>query len=754
MEKRDLPNTDMREDQHQDAKMSAFRPVKALDASALEKKLIEKQEAEQKRIAALLAERVAREKEQKQREMDMNRPPIEVQAGEINDQRQAKTFRSRKPVLEQTLRKIVAVSLGLSLLLAGISLGIAYTLSHYHDEELKTRDVAKQEGKEQFIHRGLQGTPLASEALYQTNEEKIRARVLRQKQVRSKSAQGKEASSEQDSAPSADRTDLKARETNAKRNANYSGSDALDAAQIPSQEEAKQAADSGDYQALALLPNPPSDLLSKLFDRGYYEDVLNDWTNRSTMMSVSEAPNGLTLHYPYLTLYAPYTWPLLPTSPKVSEAFFDDAAFIGDSILSIFTSSMSFDADNFARPNMRTMTALDNFVFTNSEGETGTIRELLTLKQYGKLFFLLGTNESAYGDPNIYWNAYREMLTQVRALQPRAQFYLITTFPVSAYYEEEGRYPSNEDLTEMNAGLADICQEFGAFLLDPGASMRGEYGVLPDGVAEDGIHFSAAEVPDWQAYMQTHTYQGALGLLDPKLAPESAEEADLQTEKEASKQEQNSADEREAMLDQLGIPVLGEDGELQKKEEVKPGSASARRLAREQAQLEAKKHKRQNAAKQGLATPEEGQNVPSTKAMHQAYEAVFTGSDDKVKSWLDELYQKVIEQIAFQDKMSSIRPKSILSLYGFSQDELEDARILRSTQATAEELLLLCFKDEDAALDARQKLLVYLRERIKTYQDYAPAELDRLKKASPIRDGRWLYLVIADRSDRLEQLVK
>lgn len=323
-------------------------------------------------------------------------------------------------------------------------------------------------------------------------------------------------------------------------------------------------------------------------------------------------------------------------------------------------------------------------------------------------------------------------------------------FPVSAYYEEEGRFPTNGQFCDMNEALLKMCKETGSFFLDYGSYMRGAYGVLPDEAAKDGIHFSLAYVPAWQEYVSTHTWQGALSLIDPSLKVQTKQEV-LKVRRD-EEQVIPELDENGSVIEPSTVGAengassdIDNDDSLQNRDD----SDKSKQKIDPRVQEHADRAIRNNE----IAIAEDGEKTPSVESLASVYENSFGNEDVDIKERLDSLYADIRENINFNDNMSSIRSKNISNFYGIDMDKIVDGRILRGSGATAEELLILRMDDENSAMDARQILVQYLKKRIDSYRDYVPAELSRLEKANLIRSGKYVYFLVADNSDVLNSIV-
>lgn len=618
----------------------------------------------------------------------------------------------QKRVLENAMRKSMSLSIIISALLAAL-IYFSFISFNYYGKLNEERKSARVTYVDLFQRLGLRSKDATVESSYRSNKEKIEKQYQLSKEKDVKVSQGEESSSDSKN------SDSKVLAVNSSDNVNTSSMN------IANKLDLRSVAGKGpiDYQSAKLL-----------FKDTQYKDVEEMLGSKDTLVNLERVDGGYIQHFPYLNIFAAGEYPLLPKSQELANAYFDNACFIGDSIMSIFAAGASYEADFFAKPLMNTVNALDEFEFTNKEGKTGTVRELLKEKKYDKVYILLGTNDAAFGDENDYKERYRKVLDYVRLCQSDAEIYILALFPISAYYEEEGRYPTNEYFARSNKALLELCQESGNFFLDYGSYMRAAYGVLPDEAAHDGIHFTIEYVPAWEEYISTHTWDGALALIDPSIK--------LQT-KESIHAEKLSIEQ--------ALPDLNENLDNQGKDQ----NNDQEDLKDENTDIDKSiiENKEKSIKNNELAIAEGNQNIPSVERMSSVYEVAFANTDPDIKERLDSLYRDIIDKISFDDKMSSIRIKNIPSFYGLDLNSITDARILRGSGATAEELLIFRFNSEDEAMDARQTLVNYRQKRIESYSDYVPSEVPRLEKTRIVRNGKYLFFVVATDSNLLESIV-
>lgn len=205
-----------------------------------------------------------------------------------------------------------------------------------------------------------------------------------------------------------------------------------------------------------------------------------------------------TLPAPTVPETAPPTKPAIPetvpreTMPPVAvygedESYFDDALFIGDSrMVGVSQYSRLGGADYFACEGMTVFDLFSSYASDENFDRT-SLENLLSQRQYGKIFIMLGLNEAGYPMESLK-KAYGSDLDQIQQLQPDAEVRVILLFGLSKWKADKVSYMTPEYLSKVNGMIQDICAEREIVTLDPRPVMEDEHGYLPDDYSGDGIH--------------------------------------------------------------------------------------------------------------------------------------------------------------------------------------------------------------------------------------------------------------------------
>lgn len=200
---------------------------------------------------------------------------------------------------------------------------------------------------------------------------------------------------------------------------------------------------------------------------------------------------ALTTEYPFST---------------VDESYFRDAAFIGDSRTLGISDYAGFDEADFYCENSMTI-----FKLMNDEGITYQktrkkvdLKETLQNKQYGKIYLMVGINELGYGNTQMYYEKYREVVEQIRVWQPDAILYIMANLHVSEEKNNEGTEFNNININDKNAAVAHLANGIDIFYLDENEFFTDDNGYLKGELTFDGVHLRAQYYELWRKFLMEH----------------------------------------------------------------------------------------------------------------------------------------------------------------------------------------------------------------------------------------------------------
>ena len=196
--------------------------------------------------------------------------------------------------------------------------------------------------------------------------------------------------------------------------------------------------------------------------------------------------------------------PDLSARDAVDDSFFDDAAFMGNSLMDGFRLFSGLTTcDYYAATSMTVVAATSNACITLDNGNAGTLVDGLTQKPYGKIYILLGINEIGF-ETQTFIDYYSAMLDTIIAAQPDCDIYIMGITPVSEVKSSSSTTFNMTRINEYNTSLRQLAADKGCYYMDLVSALAGPDGYLPSSETTDGVHFSAKVYKTWLDYVKTH----------------------------------------------------------------------------------------------------------------------------------------------------------------------------------------------------------------------------------------------------------
>ncbi|MGN0248956.1 MAG: GDSL-type esterase/lipase family protein [Lachnospiraceae bacterium] len=191
---------------------------------------------------------------------------------------------------------------------------------------------------------------------------------------------------------------------------------------------------------------------------------------------------------------------------EVSDDYFDDAVFIGDSrVVSLYEYSDWKEATYYCSSGMTLGGVFKDPTGRWKDGNWKVnIADALQQKQYKKVYIMLGINDMGVGDLDYFMNHYTDMVNQIHEWQPDAIIYIMSIMNVSAERNAQGDYINNEAIRVRNERLKELDNGRNTFYLDINSVVCDENGYLNAEYTFDGVHLYAQYVLLWTDYLKTH----------------------------------------------------------------------------------------------------------------------------------------------------------------------------------------------------------------------------------------------------------
>lgn len=197
---------------------------------------------------------------------------------------------------------------------------------------------------------------------------------------------------------------------------------------------------------------------------------------------------------------------LVPNSgSSVGDEYFDDAAFVGDSITEgIKLYEVMTNATVVAARGIN----LDN-VFTDDQIRTAqgnsTVMGALEAAAPKKIYIMFGANGVGWFTEQHFTDVYTKFVKAVKEQHPDSQIYLQSILPVTQEFDDSREDISNDKINRYNELVVEIAEEQKVHYLDVASAFKDEKGCLPEDSNGDGMHFGNKYYQKWFDYLKSHT---------------------------------------------------------------------------------------------------------------------------------------------------------------------------------------------------------------------------------------------------------
>ncbi len=195
----------------------------------------------------------------------------------------------------------------------------------------------------------------------------------------------------------------------------------------------------------------------------------------------------------------------VPESSPVTDTYFDDVVFLGDSRTEGFYLYSGLKTGKF----LYAVGATVESVFSKKAWDSGhgkiPLLDALAETEYEKVYLMLGINELGWSKAENYRDQYTKLIDRVREDHPEAVVVLQSILPVSAKQDAKGSYVNNKKIIAYNEIIADLASEKGCVFLDSAEAVAGPDGCLPAEWTFDGVHLNPAGCRILLDYYRTHS---------------------------------------------------------------------------------------------------------------------------------------------------------------------------------------------------------------------------------------------------------
>lgn len=202
--------------------------------------------------------------------------------------------------------------------------------------------------------------------------------------------------------------------------------------------------------------------------------------------------------------------PVKPDKVKPEDApfttadasYFNDALFIGDSrTMGLKEYGQMEGAEFFANTGMSVYNVKEKVVNVPSVGDV-TIEQLLSAKQYGKIYLMLGINELGYNRDNTV-QKYKELVDYIRSKEPDALIFIEANLHVSAARSDSDSIFNNNSINEFNSRISEFIDNEKTFYIDANEIFDDENGNLGAEYTSDNTHVLGKYYVNWKDWILT-----------------------------------------------------------------------------------------------------------------------------------------------------------------------------------------------------------------------------------------------------------
>lgn len=202
-----------------------------------------------------------------------------------------------------------------------------------------------------------------------------------------------------------------------------------------------------------------------------------------------------------------YSQPV-PLNDYVEDAFFDDAAFVGDSRVEdmiIYKTLADSNRAVYAAVSLDLNQVSYKKAIPLDNGEMGTICEALSQRQFRKIYISFGLNEIGWKSETVFKNKYNELIQEIKNIQPDADIYLLGVYPFSKSVENVYDYNTLDKIDWLNKLISEIAYENQVYWINAAEMLPEGESYLPEEWSGDGYHLNSDGYRAWVEYLKVHT---------------------------------------------------------------------------------------------------------------------------------------------------------------------------------------------------------------------------------------------------------
>lgn len=185
------------------------------------------------------------------------------------------------------------------------------------------------------------------------------------------------------------------------------------------------------------------------------------------------------------------------------DDYFDGACFIGDSRTVGISQYAGIENATFLCKNSLSIYDYDKKKITY-DGKKTSVKEVLSETQFLKIYIMVGINECGTGTPETFFHNYKDVVMDIRSLQPDALIFIQGNLLVTDLKSNEDDSITNENIAARNKLIATLANQKDIFYIDINESSLCENGSLVSDYTWDQVHIRAQYYPIWKEFLLKH----------------------------------------------------------------------------------------------------------------------------------------------------------------------------------------------------------------------------------------------------------
>lgn len=186
-----------------------------------------------------------------------------------------------------------------------------------------------------------------------------------------------------------------------------------------------------------------------------------------------------------------------------TDDYFADACFIGDSRTVGISQYAGIDNATFLCKTSLSIFDYDKPKITYEDAKM-SVHDVLSQQQFAKIYLMVGINECGTGTPESFYENYRDVVLDIRKLQPDALIFIQANLYVTKQKSDESDSITNENIAARNALIATLANEKDIFYIDINESSLCSDGALVSDYTWDQVHVKAQYYTIWKDFLLEH----------------------------------------------------------------------------------------------------------------------------------------------------------------------------------------------------------------------------------------------------------